>query len=46
VPDLYGVDGIPAVFLIGPDGRILARDLRGPAIEQAITKALAPHGAN
>ena len=46
VPDLYGVDGIPAVFLIGPDGKILARDLRGPAIDRAITEALAPHGAN
>jgi peroxiredoxin len=46
VPDLYGVDGIPAVFLIGPDGKILARDLRGPAIDAAITEALAPHGAN
>ena len=46
VPDLYGVEGIPAIFLIGPDGKIVARDLRGPAIDQAITEALAPHGAN
>jgi peroxiredoxin len=46
VPDLYGVEGIPQVFLIGPDGKILARDLRGPAIDQAVTEALAPHGAN
>ena len=46
VPDLYGVDGIPAVFLIGPDGKILARDLRGPDMDQAVTEALAPRGAN
>jgi peroxiredoxin len=46
VPDLYGVEGIPAIFLIGPDGKIVARDLRGPAIDQAISAALAPHGAN
>lgn len=26
---LYGVDGIPASFLIGPDGRIVARHLHG-----------------
>jgi peroxiredoxin len=46
IPDLYGVDGIPAVFLIGPDGKIVARDLRGADIDQAISAALAPHGAN
>ena len=46
VPDLYGVEGIPAIFLIGPDGKIVARDLRGPGIDQAITEALVPRGAN
>ena len=40
VPPLYGVEGIPAIFLIGPDGKIVARDLRGPEIENAITQAL------
>ena len=29
VAPLYGVDAIPAIFLIGPDGRIIERDLRG-----------------
>ena len=38
--DTYGVQGIPQIMLIGPDGTILARDLRGAAIEEAITKAL------
>jgi hypothetical protein len=30
----------PAAFLIGPDGRILAKDLEGEAIRQAVTEAL------
>lgn len=38
--DTYGVRGIPQIMLIGPDGTILARDLRGAAIEDAIEKAL------
>lgn len=38
--DTYGVLGIPQIMLIGPDGTILARDLRGAAIEEAIIKAL------
>ncbi len=38
--DTYGVMGIPQIMLIGPDGTILARDLRGAAIEEAIVNAL------
>lgn len=38
--DTYGVSGIPQILLIGSDGTILARDLRGAAIEEAIIKAL------
>ena len=38
--DTYGVNGIPQIMLIGPDGTILARDLRGAAIEEAVVKAL------
>jgi peroxiredoxin len=38
----YGVTGIPAMFLIGPDGRIVARDFRAPnaraTVEQAMVK--------
>ena len=37
---IYGVRGIPQIMLISPDGTILARDLRGAAIEEAIVKAL------
>ncbi len=36
----YGVNGIPQIMLIGKDGTILARDLRGAAIEEAVIKAL------
>jgi len=36
----YGIQSIPATFLIGPDGKIIARDLRGPALEKAVAAAL------
>jgi len=39
--DTYGVDGIPQILLIGKDGVIIARDLRGEEIEVAVKKALA-----
>ncbi len=38
--DTYGVNGIPQIILIDKDGTILARDLRGEAIEEAIKEAL------
>ena len=38
--DTYGVQSIPQIMLIGADGTILARDLRGAAIEEAIVNAL------
>jgi peroxiredoxin len=41
LPGKYGVEGIPSIFLIGPDGKILARDLRGDAIKRAVERALA-----
>jgi peroxiredoxin len=40
VGEIYSIRGIPATFLIGPNGRILARDLRGPALKEAVRKAL------
>ncbi len=36
----YMLRTIPSSFLIGPDGRILARDLRGAALKVAIAGAL------
>lgn len=38
VRDMYGVQGIPHIMLIGPDGTILARELRGEGIEMEIAK--------
>ncbi len=40
VPADFGVRGIPSIWLIGPDGRVLAKDLRGEAIKTAVAKAL------
>ncbi len=37
----YGVYGIPSIFLIGPDGKILATHLRGAKIKDAVAGALA-----
>jgi protocatechuate 3,4-dioxygenase beta subunit len=36
----FGVRFPPEVMLIGPDGRLVARDLKGPEIKQAVAKAL------
>jgi len=40
LPLTWGVDGIPAIFLIGPDGRLLAQHLRGEAIAIAVRQVL------
>ena len=37
---IYGVRSIPANFLIDADGVIVAKNLRGPALEQALTELL------
>ncbi len=36
--DIYGIEGIPHIMLVGPDGTILKRDLRGEAIGEEIAK--------
>jgi thiol-disulfide isomerase/thioredoxin len=36
----HKVRGIPATILVGRDGQVLARDLRGPALEEAVASAL------
>lgn len=40
VPEAYGFDYIPYIILIGPDGTILERDLRGEAVRAAVKKYL------
>ena len=36
----YGVLGIPFAVLVGPDGKIIGKDLRGDDLEKAVSKAL------
>ena len=37
---LYGVRGIPSIWLIGPDGKVVAKDLRGEQIKSAVAMAI------
>ncbi len=37
----YGVYGIPAIFLIGADGKVVSTDLRGPKMKSVVAAALA-----
>lgn len=36
--DVYGINGIPQIFLFGPDGKIVERGLRGENIEKNVAK--------
>ena len=38
--DLYGISGIPQIILFGPDGTILARNLRGEALKSKLAELL------
>jgi len=40
---LYNVSGIPRMYLIGPDGNILARDLRGEEMVSKIDRLISEH---
>lgn len=40
VPEKYGVNGIPAIFLINPEGKIIAKELRGGAVCATLGKWL------
>lgn len=40
VPDEFGVQGIPAFFLIGPDGKLVAKGMRGQRIKAAVAEVL------
>jgi peroxiredoxin len=40
VTPLYGVEGIPSIFLLDSEGRIIGRDLRGEGIGVAVERAL------
>ena len=38
---LYGIEGIPTLILFAPDGKIVARGIRGPEIEETVAAFLA-----
>lgn len=38
--ELYGIQGIPHIVLFGPDGTILARDLRGENLRSKVAEAM------
>jgi peroxiredoxin len=40
VAQLYEVTGIPQTYLIGPDGKIVAKGLRGPSLEAKLSELL------
>ncbi len=41
VTKLYGIRGIPSIWLIGPNGKIVAKNLYGQKLHRAVKKALA-----
>ena len=40
LPARYGVESIPAIMLVGPDGKVVATGLRGEGIKSAVKAAL------
>jgi len=36
----YGFSAVPQVLLVGPDGKLIAKDLRGPHIQEVVAAAL------
>jgi thiol-disulfide isomerase/thioredoxin len=40
VPEKYGVSGIPAMFLINPEGKFVATGLRGPGLAAVLEEVL------
>ncbi|MFM8587440.1 MAG: TlpA family protein disulfide reductase [Bacteroidota bacterium] len=40
VVPLYGIEGIPFNVLLDPEGKVIATDLRGPALEQKLQEIL------
>ena len=46
IPGTFGVQAIPAFVLIGPDGKIIDRGMRGAEIKKAVAKALGKDAVN
>jgi len=41
LPADYGIQKIPSIWLIGPDGKVVSKELRGNAIKAMVEKVLA-----
>ena len=41
VSQAYGVSAIPATYLVGPKGKVVGNNLRGPRLEEAVQKHVA-----
>ena len=41
IPGTFGIRAIPAFVLVGPDGKIVARGMRGDNIKKEVARALA-----
>jgi thiol-disulfide isomerase/thioredoxin len=41
IPQMFGIRAIPALVLLGPDGKIVARGMRGEEIKESVSRALA-----
>jgi len=44
IAEAYGFESIPSIWLIGPDGKIVARDLHGKKLRDAVMTALKDEG--
>ena len=40
IPEQFGVHSIPSIMLIGPDGKVIASNLRGDRIRSAVSAAM------
>jgi hypothetical protein len=40
----FGIRQFPLIWLVGPDGNVVAKDLHGDGIKNALTSALGPQG--
>jgi peroxiredoxin len=40
----FAIRQLPAILLVGPDGKVIAKNLHGDAIKAALTTALGPQG--
>ncbi|MEN6495350.1 MAG: TlpA disulfide reductase family protein [Thermoguttaceae bacterium] len=38
----YGVFAIPAMILVGPDGKVVSTQVRGPQLEESLAQLLGP----